>query len=271
MKRKRGFKITYISLFILLLLGSCTNDTDNKAYESTEYTGEEIFRGLLLLDSDFTDEIPSLTKVSKDLEEFTSANPELAAERAAFNLEIMELIQTLDEEYFVNFGKQMYSVDYNEIILALENATTIVLTAGIGSKKYGSVFKILEQMKEAGVDFGSKAFTDLDLNNEKDLELFEDWLAKEYDLNIFPDSEAGIAIPLLAVAVGVVFAYAVAVNTAAVFNLAYAINLVNTSGGGGGGPGPEPIDAYNSKNIIGNRYQQILAKEIAHALNTNKQ
>ncbi|MEM9866781.1 MAG: hypothetical protein AAF765_03755, partial [Bacteroidota bacterium] len=251
----------------------CTNDTDNKAYESTEYTGEEIFRGLLLLDSDFTDEIPSLTKVSKDLEEFTSANPELAAERAAFNLEIIELIQTLDEEYFVNFGNQMYSEDYNEIILALENATTIVLTAGIGSKKYGSSFKILEQMKEAGVDFGSKAFTDLDLNNEKDLELFEDWLAKEYDLNVFPDSEAGVAIPVLAVAAVVLFAYAVAINTAGVINLALAYNITNTStiSGGGGGPGPEPIDAYNSKNIIGNRYQQILAKEIAHALNTSRQ
>lgn len=217
MKTIRSFTKSPLTIAVLLIAFlnlSCNQDDFVESYVdnsvSDKYSGEELFRNIVLLENkeivskipQYEDIVDLLSNISTDQEK----------ELKEFNDEIVINIKSFDETFFEEFEKMIYSKDVQKIESALELAGEKVLVGLSLSKKYNSAYTEVE-----------KILNKVEKNPNITQEEMETFLKDTFEFDDIPQSEEAIALALvLAIAIVALLAAAVTHAVAAAFVLVVA-------------------------------------------------
>lgn len=186
MKTIRNFTKNPLSIAFLLLAFlnlSCNQDDFVEVYED-KYSGEELFRNIVLLENrDIVNKIPQYEEIMNLL---STISIDQEKERKQFNDEIVLNIKSFDETFFQEFEKMIYSKDVQKIESALELAGDKVLIGLSLSKKYNSSYVEVENI-----------LNEVKKNPDITQEEMETFLKDSFEFDDIPQSEDAIAIALV--------------------------------------------------------------------------
>lgn len=136
-------KIIIYSIFILLFVTVSCNKIDNinPTYDSrsNSFTGEEIFKGLFLLQGNYGKNINSLQHFRDDLE---SLPVEAQKQRSLLSAEIVKGINILDPTYFKRLKNVIQIGNFDEISEILSEGSNLYIKSGLISKLFSKAFQI---------------------------------------------------------------------------------------------------------------------------------
>lgn len=197
-----------LPIIMVFLVVSCYPGEDELVKK--DYTGEELFRGIFFLQGEVAKSLETLRPHIDRKVESEKLSPENRSFHIEFVNEIITQIKSLDPSYFNNFRSQVQSENYYSIELALANGTQMIKAAGYKSEKLSATFKLMDEIQEKQVDFGSEKIKNLDFENKEDVETFKSILRQDYAIDIDDEQYVVACAPVLAVCLFVVVVGAVA-------------------------------------------------------------
>ena len=128
-------RLTYALFFLLIGLvafQSCSNEGETLS-ESAALgpSGEELFRGIFLMDGDVAQQIKSYEAVNAHLEDLKAKDAQLAGQFAEANDKLVRGVQELSPTYFDDLQKAISSKQFNDIEEELEKGALLVVIASI--------------------------------------------------------------------------------------------------------------------------------------------
>lgn len=200
-------------------LGSC--DDKMGGINKTEYSGEELFRGLFFLEGEVAKKIPFFDPIISYYENSIKENPNLAVEKSRQVNKTVQKVNEINPYFFDQLKKEIESKDFNRVRKILEKGALMCKAGIVINELYSSHEK---EIKE----FFSKNTNTYDFNSEKDMQKFlTDTEKLVKDSNLFKEIGAKTNDRQMAFAAFVTVAVAVVIwEVAVVVNVVAAINGV---------------------------------------------
>lgn len=198
-----------------VMVTSCEKPEEVAVQQKTEYSGEELFRGIFF----FQGEVPAkIQSMRPQYEQFKQMSRDKKVEQAmlAYTDELVLQIRQIDPTYFDQFKAQIESDNMYGIQLAIANGTKMIEAAGYRSEKYSGMFRLQHELDAKKVDFNKAEFQNLDLKTEEGIAEFKKILKKDYLIDL-DDEQYKVACTPFA-------AFCVAIVAAAVYNTALAVH-----------------------------------------------
>lgn len=131
-------KTMSVSLLTSFLTVSCSKDqlatvTPAVQAAANAYTGEQLFKGIFLLDGDVTAKIPYLQAFRSAVDKQKVANPEQAQQRQAQVDVLVSKVQKLNPAYFGELKAAIKSQDFDRIEAALKSGASLIEAASLAS------------------------------------------------------------------------------------------------------------------------------------------
>lgn len=221
--------LTIAVLLLAFLNLSCNQDDFVESYVdnslSNKYSGEELFRNIVLLENkDIVNKIPQYGEIIDLLSTMSTDQEE---ELKEFNDEIVANIKSFDGTFFQEFQKMIYSKDIQKIESALELAGDKVLVGLSLSEKYNSAYAEVE-----------KILNEVEKNPDISQEEMETVLKDTFEFEDIPQSEEAAALALVlavtivaAVLLAAAVTHAVAAAMVLVFAAAAVKNVITVKQG----------------------------------------
>ncbi|PJJ61045.1 hypothetical protein [Hymenobacter chitinivorans] len=112
------------------------------------YTGEQLFRGVLLLEGEVAAKLPTLQAFRLALEKEQAQNPAFAQARAEHNAAVVTAVSKLDPGYFAELQKAVESKNFDAINTALRKGGSLIQAVKMtGTGNNEKVAKLQEGLK----------------------------------------------------------------------------------------------------------------------------
>lgn len=243
-----GVLIPLLSLFIIY---GCQNDGNEQDSAQLNYSGEELFKGILFVQGELPKHINALKSNHEEYEATMIADKNQKEFSLDFSKEIIKEINTLDPIYFDQFKKQMESKNYFAMQLALTNAFKMLKAAGYRSK-YSGFFKLSDKLESKKADLTSKEFKDIDVSTPEGLAKYKSLIKDKYDINVDDDDYKIACAPYTGFCyyIAGAISYVVGLYSFAGVTVYYVYNKVEFWGGA------------TNENVIGNVLIEELSKKL---------
>jgi len=211
-------KLNLISLLMsfIILFASCSQYDDidlSKSTKSENISGKELFKGIFLVEGEYSKKINYFQPLISVLENEFKENPELKEEKEKFSERIVNQVNELNPLFFNELKNAILSNSINEVESTLEKGAKLMQTAIYIENKD------LEQYKSL---FDEIDINNYDLTTEDGMQLFLDDYEKVFNNNGFNSDnsvDAKCLFPIVVVAVAIWVA-AVLINVVAGVNVA---------------------------------------------------
>lgn len=208
-----------------------------KEVEVPDYTGEQLFRGLMMGQGPVATLVPSVTSQAPDLETMVQDAEQL---KAVLMVEdhVVEQIKKDFPNFFFTFKKSIQSGDHIKVKEALKQSNEIVVKAIYQLPEYKKNKAVIENSRKSLSNIDYRQF--LDGNGKLNTNALQKHIKNQFrnsGIGGVTTNCGGIAIPiviivaaavLIVVAVGIATGLAVTnalgVAVVAIFNVAYAVN-----------------------------------------------
>jgi SdpC family antimicrobial peptide len=130
------------------------------------YSGEQLFKGIFLLDGEVAAKLPSLQGPRLLIEKENSRNPAYIKFRALRNQQILEAVRTLDGKYLTELQTAVASQQFEQIEAVLLKGSQLLKAACLSNaNSEAQVAKAREALKSIDL-------TKYDFSKEKDVDAF---------------------------------------------------------------------------------------------------
>lgn len=221
----------YVNLLFGVITISYTTSCRNSEVSPTvasSYSGEELFRGIFLLEGAIAKKIDTYSSYLLVMEKNFKDHPERRAELKKYNDQLLLTVKNLNPEYFDDLKNAVDSRNFNRIDAALESGALLLKTAlyqnlDLTSKNKGLIDAV------QSIDISQYDFT-----NQKDVENYldkitataEKYAAKNNDLRGNKSTAVTVALVAAVVVAAVVWEVAVVINVVAAINIGAGVFAV---------------------------------------------
>ncbi|UOQ71518.1 hypothetical protein [Hymenobacter cellulosilyticus] len=124
------------------------------------YSGEALFKGILLLEGEVAKQLPTLQSFRLALEKEQAQNPTFAKARAEHNAQLVAAVRTLDPTYFAELQKAVNSKSFDQINAALRKGGSLIQAVKLAGKgdasKVAKLQKSLKSLDLKKYDFSNQ-------------------------------------------------------------------------------------------------------------------
>lgn len=142
-----------ISLSFAFLLVSCKKDSiesikscNSNVENVKNYSGEDLFKGIFLLQGDAAHKIPLLADKVNSIKKNYKISPDAEKIQMEFSNRILFCIKKSDNNFFIEFKEQIESGNYFKIREALSNGGAIMFKTAMEDDSLSKIFNLGNQI-----------------------------------------------------------------------------------------------------------------------------
>ncbi len=217
-------RILLFSGLSFLMLVSCNNA---KLENPFKHSGEELFRGIFLLEGEVSEKMPSQFAIMSEIKKIIKQRPEFENEFREKNSELVESVRNLDNSYFALLKNAVESGNVTTLENAIARGNTlisiVILPKFYKNKNVEIVQEIVSSVDINKFDITSEeGLTNYFITIQEKIK----HIPKSVDLQRIQNGVVGRCLTVWAVVAAVVWDVVAVINYGLLINVGAAINVV---------------------------------------------